>query len=226
MGFGKAKVRAVGFAGEDHLLIIETATVSRPTKGIRTTEMEGLIDYNLKTQASYMIFGDSNQFADAILGFYGAREVNGHWYAYLGGVTWEAIGPHSGGGVVYPDLFRVDLETGRPEKVATSAQRIRHWLIGADGEVIANSVYDPDRHQHTVYAGAGMERPVIQRTGDDALELLSPGRTPGTVVVVEHTNDTIVGREIPLSGGDGTVLIAGDNAAAPCLMIGRICWSG
>jgi len=78
---------------------------------------------------------------------------------------------------------------------------------------LANSVYDAGRHQYTIYPGAGMERPIIQRAGDDSIDLLSPGRTPGTVVVVERTKDTIVGREIPLSGGEGAVLVSGDNAA-------------
>jgi dipeptidyl aminopeptidase/acylaminoacyl peptidase len=214
LGFGSAKVRGVDFAGEDHVLITITATVSRPVMGLSTTEMAGLIVFNLKTRASYMIFGKSNQYMDAISGFYGARQVGGKWCAYVGGVTWEAIGPHAGGGVVYPDLYRVDLDTGRPEKVATSAQRDRDWLIGADGEVLANSVYDANRRQYTIYPGAGMERPVIQRAGDDSVALLSPGRAPGTVVVVERTKDTIVGREIALSGGgEGAVLISGDNAA-------------
>ena len=214
LGFGTAKIRGVSFAGEDHVLITETATVSRPVIGLRTTEMEGVIDFNLKTHASYMIFGKSNQYVDAILGFHGAREVGGKWYAYVGGVTWEAVAPHSGGGVIYPDLYRVDLDTGHAEKVATSAQRSRGWLLGADGQVLANSVYDPARRQYTIFAGAGMERQLIQRVGEESLSLLSPGRTSGTIVVVERTEDSIQAREISLAGGDeGTVLIAGDNAA-------------
>jgi acetyl esterase/lipase len=216
MAFGPAKIRGVTFAGEDHVLITETATVSRPVAGLRTMEMEGVIDFNLKTRASYMIFGKSNQYMDAVLGFHGARQVDGKWYAYVGGITWEAVAPHSGGGVIYPDLYRVDLDTGRAEKVATSAQRSRDWLIGADGQVLANSVYDPSKRQYTVYPGAGMEHPLIQRIGEEALDLLSPGRTPGTVVVVERTDDSIQAREISLSGGgEGTVLISGDNTAGP-----------
>ena len=214
VAFGTAKIRAVTFAGEDHVLITETATVSRPVIGLRTTEMEGIIDFNVKTRASYMIFAKSNQYVDAVLGFHGVRQVGGKWYAYVGGVTWEAVAPHSDGGVIYPDLYRIDLDTGRAERVATSAQRSRDWMIGADGAVLANSVYDPGRRQYTVYPGAGMEHPVLQRTGDDALSLLSPGRTPGTVVVVERTENSIEGREIPLGGGgEGVVLISGDNAA-------------
>jgi len=104
VGFGSAKLRGVDFAGEDHVLITITATVSRPVSGLQTTEMEGLIDFNLKTRASYMIFAKSNTYMDAIAGFYGARQVGGKWYAYVGGVTWEAVGPHADGGVVYPDL--------------------------------------------------------------------------------------------------------------------------
>lgn len=214
LGFGKAKIRGVSFAGEDHVLITETATVSRPVEGIRTSEMQGVIVFNVKTRASFMIFGKSNQYVDAVLGFHGARAVDGRWFAYVGGVTWEQVQPHSGGGVIYPDLFRVDIDTGRAEKVASSAQRIRRWLIGSDGGVLANTVYDPNKRQYTLYPGAGTDQPLLQRTGDDVLNLLSPGRTPGSVVVAERTKESLVGREIPLSGGDGQVLISGDNAAA------------
>lgn len=214
VGFGPAKIRGVTFAGEDHVLITETATVSRPVVGLQTMEMEGVIDFNLKTHASYMLFGKSNQYVDTVLGFYGARQVGGRWYAYVGGVTWEAVAPHSDDTVVHPDLYRVELDTGRIEKVATSAQRSRDWLIGGDGAVLANSVYDPGRRQYTVYPGAGMEHPIIQRAGQDALDLISPGRSPGTVVVIERTEDSLLGRELPLSGaGEGAVLITGDNAA-------------
>ena len=216
LAFGKAKLRGVAFAGEDHVLITETATVARPVIGLQETEMAGVIDFNLKTRASYMIFGKSNTYVDAILGYHGAREVNGRWYAYVGGVTWEKVQPHADAGVVYPDLYRIDLDTGRPEFVASSAQHIRGWLLGADGQVMANSVFDPNRRQYTVYAGAGMEHALIQRAGDDALSLMSPGRTPGTVLVEERTDDTVLVRELPLGGGsEGAVLITGDNTAGP-----------
>jgi acetyl esterase/lipase len=218
LAFGKAKVRGVTFAGEDHVLVTETSTVGRPVVGLRETEMAGVIDFNLKTRASYMIFGKSNTYVDAILGYHGARELNGHWYAYVGGVTWEKVQPHAGGGVVYPDLYRIDLDTGRPELVASSAQRIRRWLLGADGQVMANSVFDTNRRQYTVYAGAGMDRPLIQRTGDEALSLMSPGRTPGTILIAERTEDTVLVRELPLGGGsEGPVLITGDNTAGPLI---------
>lgn len=216
LALGQAKLRSVTFAGEDHVLITETATVSRPVAGIRTTELAGVIDYNLKTRAPYMIFGRSNKFVDAILGWHGVRQVNGKWCAFVGGVTWEQAGPHSGGGVIYPDLYRIDLDTGRPEPVASSGQKIRSWLLGRSGEVLANMVFDPAHRQYTVYAGSGAERPLLQRVGRDALQLMGPGRTPGTIVVAERTDQTVLGREIPLDGHDeGTVLITGDNAAGP-----------
>ncbi len=218
LGFGKAKIRSISFAGDDHLLITESATVSRPVEGIRTSELFGVVDFSLKSHASYMIFRNSNQFMDAVMGFHGVRQIEGKWYAFVGGLTWEAVGPHSGGGVAYADLYRVDLDTGRPEKVASSAQRVRSWLIGSDGQVIANSAFDLNRHVRTIYAGATMDRPIIQGTGDDALSLLSQGRTPGTVVVVERTETTVSAREIPLSGtGEGAILISGENAGAVLL---------
>jgi acetyl esterase/lipase len=216
LALGKAKLRGVSFAGEDHVLITESATVARPVVGLQVTEMAGVIDLNLKTRASYMIFGKSNVFVDAILGYHGVREVKGRWYAYVGGVTWDKVQPHADGGVVYPDLYRIDLDTGRPELVASSAQRIRGWLLGIDGQVIANSVFDTTRRQYTVYAGSGIDRPLIQRTGDDALWLMSPGRAPGTVLVAERTADTVLVRELPLGGGsEGVALITGDNTAGP-----------
>jgi dipeptidyl aminopeptidase/acylaminoacyl peptidase len=216
VGFGAAKLRGLTFAGDDHLLITETATVSRPVVGISTTKMEGVIDLNLKTRASYMIFGKSNIFVDAVIGYHGVRQANGRWYAFVGGITWEQAAPHSGGGVIYPNLYRVDLETGKPELAASSGQRSRDWLIGADGEVLANCVFDHNRRQYTLYAGSGAEKAVLERTGDDALGLLSQGRTAGTVVVVERTKETELLREVALSGqGEGEVLASRDNTTGP-----------
>lgn len=212
LGFGQAKIRSIAFAGDDHLLVTESATVSRPLAGIRTAELFGVIDFNLKSRASYMFFHNSTQLVDAVLGFHGARRIGGKWYAFVGGLTWEAVAPHSGGGVAYADLYRIDLDTGRPEKVASSAQRSRTWLIDAEGQVVANSVFDLNHHVRTVYAGATLDRPIIQRTGDEALELLSQGRTPGTIAVLERTQGHVVLREIPLSGtGEGSVLISEEN---------------
>ncbi len=161
-----------------------------------------------------MVFGKSNSMVDAILGFYGARQIDGHWYAYVGGITWEAVIPRASANVAYPDLYRVELDTGRYEMVAQSGQHPRGWLLAADGKVIASSSYEPGRRQWTIFAGAGNDRPLLQRTGDEGLSLMGPGRTPGTIVVGERTAETIVGREVRLDGsGEGDVIVSGDNTA-------------
>ena len=193
--FGAAKVRSIEFAGEDHVLILETATVAGPWVGAQDFEYLGVVDLNLKTRASYMIFSKSNTFLDIVFGWHGARQVGGRWYAYVGGIRNDKRGS-TREQATFPDLYRVDLETGEPELVVASAQRARGWLIGVDGQIIANSVYERDQHQWTVYAGAGADRPILKRTGEEALSFVSEGRSPGTVLVSERINETTDLREL------------------------------
>ena len=204
VGFGAAKVRDVEFAGEDHLLIFETATVNRFASDY---EVEGVIDLNLKTRASQMIFGKSATFYDVVFGWHGAREIGGRWYGFVGGIP---LGKQASGReqVIFPDLYRVDLETGSAELVASSSEHARGWLIDAAGRVIANSRYDGDRGQWSVYGGAGSDHLLMQRDGRDALSFVSEGRTPGTIVVKERVGQATDLRELPLNGqGEGVVLL-------------------
>jgi len=204
--FKISKIRGLQFAGEDRLIIFE---VSAPT---RYYERGDVMVVDLKTRKSFLVFVGSNQVWNSVYGWRGVREVDGHWYGFAGGISRSTYGSLREG-AYFADLYRVDLDTGKPELVSRSEQRPRGWLVGAQGQVLANVVYDLQAKQWTVYAGDGVSRPILQRKGVDTLDIESQGRAPGTIVVSERVNDATSLREVRLDGqGEGKILSEGEAA--------------
>jgi len=210
--FKQGNIRQIEFAGEDELLIFETALVdlARPLRE-PGGERQDVMVFNLKTRASYLMLRDSNIVRPTIFGWRGIGQVGGRWYAYVGAIpvsTYGSIREQA----IYPDLFRVDLETGKPEFVQSSGGRPRTWLISRTGEVVAHTLYEPDAERWSIFAGAVDEKPILQRQGADIVELVSLGRTPGAIVISERSNEATTLREVPIGEGRGSVLASGEAA--------------
>lgn len=212
--FGAGKLRSLSWAGDDHLLIFNTATQRLAEPGAHQHEWEGLINFDLKTGKAAMLLGHSSTYVDAIFGFYGAAQVNGHWYAYVGGVplaTTESWTREE----IFADLDRINLDDGKVEVVAHSSERERDWLVSPAGEVLAHTIYDPLARTYTLYAGITETRPLAQVTGSrHELDLIGQGRTPGTVLIVEETEAKQQVREIRLDGAGAGEVLEGDSGAS------------
>jgi dienelactone hydrolase len=213
--FKVSQIRALEFAGEDHVLLFQTATAKAPVEfgWARSYQHEDVVDFNIKTRASAMLPGSRTTIYSSIFGWHGVRQVGGRWYAYLGAIRIGSAGSPKEQ-AYFPDLYRVDLDSGELQSVAVSAQRPRGWLIGADGQVAANTVFEPRQKQWSVYLGATIsDHPLLQRSGSDSVGLLGPGRTPGTFLISEKVDEATTIREIRVDGqGDGEVLAAGESA--------------
>lgn len=210
--FGAGKLRSLAWAGEDHLLIFNTATEAFAVPGAHQGEWEGVINFDLRTGQAAMLLANSNTYVDAIFGWYGAAKVNGHWFAYVGGVplahTEEARAE------LYADLYRINLDDGKVEVVAHSSERSRSWLVSPAGVVLAHVLYEPTSRTSSLYAGVTEARPLAQASGPGHdLELVGQGRSPGLLLVREETDGKEQLRELSAdSGGPGEVLV--DDAAA------------
>jgi hypothetical protein len=112
---GLLKLSGLEWAGNDFVILYlhQTArlNVFSPDQEFTEGVVINLMDGTLKP-----LVRSSPEYLPAILGNYGFVLQNGHWFAYLGLVPTE---PAKGGGATggyfkqrYPDLYRVDLETG------------------------------------------------------------------------------------------------------------------
>ena len=83
-GLGAAKVRAIRWAGEDHLLIETSATVTLGMDfSIDREELYGVVAINVATGKLTPIFPPHGGIEPTVLRNYGARLINGQWFGFF-----------------------------------------------------------------------------------------------------------------------------------------------
>ncbi|HEX7761218.1 MAG TPA: S9 family peptidase [Caulobacteraceae bacterium] len=206
---GDAKVVSVSWAGDDYVLVATLATLNLGLDfTVSKHELEGVVVINLKTHANFSVFQQHRAtVAGAVFGRYGTRQADGRWYGYFGGVTYER---DKGGGYLghsYPDLYRVDLETGDIHLVAQGQEGIADWVVDPAGKVTARALYNEKTGEWRVTAlgaGGGNLATGVSRLDAPGIGL---GRTPGTLMLARPGDvDGTEYEELALSGGAATPL--------------------
>jgi dienelactone hydrolase len=211
------KVRSIGWAGEDKVLVRIDKTVDL---GIGFTtqkaELSSMLVVPLGGQKPWVVFEGNDYITGGVFGVQGVIEREGRWFGYFGGITLEAGGA---GGVTLepmlkstaPELYEVDLQTRKTNRVAKRGelQSSRDWLVGAAGELVAFSDFYSwngnwritDRNAKTLASGTNPQ---------GGVGLISLGRTPGTIIYSDQ--DEATGEqhwfELPLAGGGAVELLS------------------
>lgn len=200
---GQTKVRSVAWAGEDHLLVSYTQTAELGMEfRVSQAELLGVLAVSLSTGKAVPIFHGRKDVANVVEGEYGTAEIGGRWYGFFGGIT---NGRTSEGTPyldhTYPDLYRVDLDTGDISLVMRGSEASDGWLVGPDGQVIATATYNEDRSGWRVRAGSQGGGRVLA-SGQYAFGGvgLSRGRSADTVLIDRPSDKGAVEEEISLSG--------------------------
>jgi len=217
---GVVKVEALAWAGEDHLLVFTSATVELGLEfAVSKTELGSVVVIDLKHKKSFAVF--SNQYgqrvATTVVGFHGTSQVAGHWYGYFGGYTYD---PELGGrvkqdadGRLYPDLYKVDLDTGDFHLAGRGQDGIRSWLVGPSGDIAARLVYEQRTGAWRVMA-SNWAGPTLA-TGSGKVGMLGFGRTPQTVLIHIGGGDHDVVQELPIAGGAAVATYNADEIGSP-----------
>lgn len=210
--FKEANIRRLEFAGEDELLIFEIA-LSKQERWLREPDYErqDVMVFNVKTRKTYLMLQDSGVVRRYVYGWRGVGQAGGRWYAYIGAIPVTNHGSLREQ-AIYPDLFRVDLETGKPEFVQSAGGRPHSWLVSRDGQVMASMLFEPNSERWNLYVGSGEERPVLQSQGADLVEFVSMGRSPGSVLISERFKESTTFSEITASGAKVAVVASGESA--------------
>jgi dipeptidyl aminopeptidase/acylaminoacyl peptidase len=200
---GDAKVVKIAWAGEDHVILFTGVTISDPLSSLPKQNMKRAIDVNLKTQQASAVFEKSDKLLHAVFAWFGSAQIDGRWYGYFGGIAEERLLAMTRGGPLYPDLYRLDLETGVIDLIARS-RGASSWVVGKDGVVIGHSNYDPATRTTTIYAGVRNDQPLMTRvTADGDISLQGQGRTPGSLVVADQSGDQALLFELRPGGPEG-----------------------
>lgn len=224
LNVGKAKVEALEWAGEDHLLVHTSSTVELGMDfAVSKTELAGVTVVNLLTHKTLPIFGNPLQkrVAHTVVGSYGSASIGDHWYGYFGGYTYDYDAGGGGSvrkdsdGVLYPDLYRVDLDTGEIAQAAAGQSRLRDWLVAPTGEVVARLFYDDRsgdwRLRRTKPGGADL---ASGRSPTERVSVQGFGRTAQSVLIHIGGADHDVFEEAPLDGSAPTSYNA-DETGSP-----------
>ncbi len=204
-------VKDLEWAGEDHLLItnVTNATVDPAHFKGTKSNLTSVVAINLATHKAINVFIDPVQprVVSAVFGQYGAAQIDGHWYGFFGDVPYEtsslgSVVRHDIDFNIYPDLYRVDLDTGEISVAAHGEPGITGWLIAPDGSVVATAVYD-HKYKSWVIRRGGHGGPTLLSgsSPDHGPALISFGRSPDTVLVKIEDKGATKLLELPLAGG-------------------------
>ncbi len=196
---GKTKARAVHWADEDHVLVTLTATAKLGKEFTRSmNELAAVVVVNVKAQTRFGVFKGRHGVAEAVWGAFGFATFAGHSYGYFGGTSYvEGYLEHS-----YPDLYRVDLDTGDILVAAKGGENTHGWLVSSAGAVLARAKYNQASGDWSVVTGAfGGKTLSSGQDPFDGVGLLRLGRTPDLALIAHPSAKGEIYEQVPLAGG-------------------------
>lgn len=196
-GTGKAKVRHVLWAGEDHLVIVTTVT-ARPMD-VMTTQREWAMAFSLDINKGKILpmLRDAEESMNSIYGTPVVRTYNGEPTVFVQGVKFV---DHRG----CLSLFRIDLDHATSKLVAQGDVDTVDWVVGPDGLPLAQELYDQRKGRWALK----LKAPNGWREARTVTALIDPPsviglNADGKAVLYAETDDAghAVWREARLDGG-------------------------
>ncbi len=212
---GDVKVRSLQWVGDDRILVWSSTTYEMPIEYDQTYELSSVTNIDLKTHKFSNIFAKDQNVAHFVFGNAGAAQINGHDYGYFVGITfdfnhlrnaYEFVNDHR-------DLYRVDLATNEKARLARGGEGPAYdWVVGADGSVLAHSIYNDGDGRWRLFAGSDEAKLLLEKTtpfGD--IGLIGQGRTSDTVWIADGSSGANVTEEVSLTDGKRETLFANLN---------------
>ncbi|MBO9707787.1 MAG: S9 family peptidase [Caulobacter sp.] len=188
---GDQKLRAVQWAGNDHVLT--TLSVTTQVLGLKGPKREYWMsqDINLATRKVTALMRDQPESMNVVLALPVVRIIDGVPFAFVEGVRFY---DHQGWDV----LFRINLKTGATRLLDKGAsENTDGWLVSPEGEPVAQSVYDQEQGLWSlkVHTDKGWEtiEKVTSKMGSHGLRGF--GRDGRSVLVWmddEHTDKSVL----------------------------------
>ncbi|RAK60452.1 S9 family peptidase [Phenylobacterium hankyongense] len=209
LGLGTAKIRWVQWAGPQHLIITASKTATITDVFAPRDEYFMAYDYKLGTRKLKLLLSDVTESLNTIFDVPEMRIVDGKPMVFVQGMQFV-----DGQGVI--SVFRVDLTTGRSRIVETGQYNTRDWLVGQDGEVQAQTIWDPRSGRWSLkvrdHGGWRVSR-ALQALNDRPL-MVGLGRDGRSVLMKDFNDERAVLREVSPEGAWGDPLPIEDESGA------------
>jgi dipeptidyl aminopeptidase/acylaminoacyl peptidase len=205
---GDLRVRSVTWAGEGHVVVTVAADL---VEGFRHANYEAgqAFSLDLASCKPISVFGQrhATQMFNAIWGFYGAAELDGHAYGWFSGITFNKDKADTYLDHGSPDLYKVDLTSGDIVKVAGWRQDGDGWLVSPAGEIVAETRYNTRTGDWQVLAGHDGGRMIVAGRADfGGADDLTLGTGPDRMLVAtpagegQADRDGYTYRDLSLTG--------------------------
>lgn len=199
---GETKVRDLEWIDDDRILILATSTDSIPAFGVPRSEFTFGLTFDVRTRAIKRILDTTPGVAPILQSRPQIRQVDGQPAVFVRGVSVT--------GQPRVSLYQVDPASGRGRMVHEMDYLVDGFVLDPDGQVIAKSVFEPDRGRWSLVLreGSGFRTAWVTETRLDIPSLEGLGTRPGTVLVNAARPDLDGGRnellvyEVDLSTGE------------------------
>lgn len=196
LGVGAAKVRDLRWADGENLLVTTSTTALIMGLTGPAREYFQAFHYNVRTKKLKLLLRDAERALNTIQGPPMIRQVEGEPTVFLEGVRFVNNRGRTA-------LFQVNLKTSRSKLVHEGFENTRDWLVGPDGEPLAESEYDADKARWTlkIKAPTGWRTVRVVEAANERPVLLGLGRDGQAVLVADSDEDRAVMREIAPADG-------------------------
>ncbi len=214
---GDSKVTNVAWAGEDYVLVTSAVTKNLGLDfAVSKHELTGVAVLDLTKNSLWGVFiAHHAEVAGAVFGDFGTAQIDGRWYGFFAGVTYEK---DKGGGYLghtYPDLYRVDLATGGIHLVARGSENIRQWLVDPSGRPMARVLYDARSGAWKAQSLGPGGRDLATGVSPTDAASLELGRKPGALLIIKPAaNAAYQYQEVALDSGGAADAEGVDKIAA------------
>lgn len=140
---GASKVRGVQWAGDDHLLIINTMTAAPLELLNARREWMRVATFDLRTMKVKPLLNDVDYGMNTIFSMPTVRTIKGEPTVFVQGMKFV-----NGRGVL--SVFKVDIDSGVSRLVAQGSSETRDWVLGIDGAPVAQELYDSESGRWSV----------------------------------------------------------------------------
>jgi dipeptidyl aminopeptidase/acylaminoacyl peptidase len=226
---GEHKVRDVQWAGDNHLVLVVSATLNNMEvmNGLREWLFASTIDLTTKKLKPLMQNSDKADMS-AIFGYPIVRNFKGEPSIFVEGMVFSA-----GRGNL--SLFRIDLGTGANRLVEQGAPDTIDWTVDAEGRPLGQELYNPGSGvwslrlktdggwKEAVSATEKIDRPYLVGLGRDNASVVyaAPDKDQRWAWREARTDAAPAGAPIPMFDGQGAIRAALDGR-----LIGRYAMVG
>ena len=213
---GSIPVENLSWAGEHYLILITRQTIKSAISNLPLQSWPVAIAIDLNTGKSRQLLKGSRTTIETIFGWFGAREVGGVWYGFVGAMPLEKA-KNPDGGVFYPDLYRVDLGTGVSGLVAKAGGGRGDWQLDLQGKIVGRTRQENDGSKQRVYVGRDISDPALEISATNgSVRVAGLGRTADSFLVMrseKSQRDLIEFR--PGGPASGEVIVSSSSGIDP-----------